>query len=108
MCDDSILMERYALAMERISLIQGEQRGKEGVFEFFYRTAGFICEMAKLKEFLEEKESQADLDTLRRWNQKIYEDITEEAYETSYANPAYARRQTGGKTGKCTVHCMPR
>ena len=102
MCDDSILMERYALAMERISLIQGEQRGKEGVFEFFYRTAGFICEMAKLKEFLEEKESQADLDTLRRWNQKIYEDITEEAYETSYANPAYAVARLG-EDGK--VYC---
>ena len=95
MAENEMLMERFGLAMERIGLVQEEQKGRDGVHDFFFRTAQFICDMAKLKQLLESGEIYKDLELLSQWNQKIYADITGDAYEKSYANPSYAVSQLG-------------
>lgn len=109
MAENEMLMERFGLAMERIGLLQEEQKGRDGVHDFFFRTAQFICDMAKLKQLLESGEIYKDLELLSQWNQKIYADITGDAYEKSYANPSYAVSQLG-EEGKiyCALYAQVR
>ena len=102
MSENEIIKERHDLAMERINLIFEEQRAKEGVADFFYQTAKFIEKMDQLKMFLEHDEKNADYEILQQWNQRIYEDIIGDAYESSYANPSYAVKKLG-ESGK--VYC---
>ena len=35
MAENEMLMERFGLAMERIGLVQEEQKGRDGVHDFF-------------------------------------------------------------------------
>ena len=97
--------ERYILMMERIdSLLDGEDASLSGnkYKDYFIKTAQFIKRLDEWKRFVYngglEKE---DLEVLKNWNVKLYEDIIEEtgAYGTSYANPSYAVEKLGEKFG---------
>ena len=71
MAENEMVRERYELAMERITLIEEEQKDKDGIHNFFLRTARFICDMAELKRFLRQDGKEADLETLSQWNGKM-------------------------------------
>ena len=97
--------ERYILMMERIdSLLDGEDASLSGnkYKDYFIKTAQFIKRLDEWKRFVYngglEKE---DLEVLKNWNVKLYEDIIEEtgAYGTSYANPSYAVEKLGEEFG---------
>ena len=91
--------------MERIdSLLDGEDASLSGnkYKDYFIKTAQFIKRLDEWKRFVYngglEKE---DLEVLKNWNVKLYEDIIEEtgAYGTSYANPSYAVEKLGEEFG---------
>ena len=57
--------------------------------------------MDRLKENIDSGAyRKLSLEDLEQWNQKLYEDILPEHYETSYANPAYAQEKLGEEYGQ--------
>ena len=101
MFDDN-LDERFALAMERIEEIKDDAGiGDENLCRFFSDVATFIIQMKNVQ-------ADAASGTMKNWsfeklaerNQELYADVAGEAYETSFANPAYAVRMLGEEYGK--------
>lgn len=93
-CD--LIEERYKLAMERIRGFAGEDMG-------IY--TDYVRQTAHLFELMAEKISGTASDLIAL-NGQLYQDVAGDAYETSYANPAYAVKQFGRRTGQylCWFH----
>lgn len=93
-CD--LIEERYKLAMERIRGFAGEDMG-------IY--TDYVWQTARLFELMAEKISGTASDLIAL-NGQLYQDVAGDAYETSYANPAYAVKQFGRRTGQylCWFH----
>lgn len=91
-----MIEERYKLAMERIRGFAGEDMG-------IY--TGYVRQTAHLFELMAEKISGTASDLIAL-NGQLYQDVAGDAYETSYANPAYAVKQFGRRTGQylCWFH----
>lgn len=94
------MQERYALAMDRIRRILGEETAMEPYRDFFFRTAHFILWMDELRGdgplMLTEERSLSEWQEL---NYKLYEDILPENYGQSYGNPDYAVDKLGKEFG---------
>ena len=91
---EEILIERWRLAEDRIQEIakEPEVSGKPG--HYFQKTAAFLLLMLETGRKAEQGAFQrASLEELQEWNRCLYEDIIGDAYEYSYANPAYAVRE---------------
>ncbi len=98
--ENTQIMERYDLAVERILEIPDEKRVQEPFRSYFVemsRFVGMIEELARrqLREELEE----LSLESLQSLNHELYRDILPEHYERSYGNPAYAAAQLGEEHG---------
>lgn len=89
---DELLMERFALAEERIAEICTEKEIKEPFEEFFQRTAEFLKKTGKI---LKREQEKLSLEELKAENTALYEELFPENYETSYGNPAYATEKLG-------------
>lgn len=103
---DELLMERYALAKERVSEIKEEKAVPEPYLDFFQKTAAFLTKNIEVmdgvvlpgeKEEPRKLTGAADLsmDEWKKLNQDLYEDILPENYGTSYGNPVYACEKLG-------------
>ena len=103
---DELLMERYALAKERVSEIKEEKAVSEPYLDFFQKTAAFLTKNVEVMDgvvLLGEKEEPRKLtgaaglsmDEWKKLNQDLYEDILPENYGTSYGNPVYACEKLG-------------
>lgn len=91
--------ERYELTIERIRGIVKEETVPVLYREYFQCVAEFILEIDAIRKRLQEKPNC----TLEEWEQEntsIYRDITDSAYETSYANPTYAVLKFGEQIGR--------
>lgn len=98
--ENTQIMERYDLAMERIAQIPGEERVAEpfrGCFNAMARFVGQIEQLARRQ--LREELDSLSLSELKRLNYDLYEDVLSEHYENSYANPAYAAEELGAEMG---------
>lgn len=94
------MQERHLLAIERIRLIGSEHTVPELYAAFFQKTAAFILQMESCSAQLERGVLEAlSLEEWKRQNKSLYADILPEAYEESYANPAYAVRVLGEEFG---------
>lgn len=82
--------ERFRLCMERISGLASEDMGI--YTDYIQQSAGLFRQMAELFE-----ETAPDY---VRLNRQFYQDVKGSAYDTSYANPAYAVKRFGEKTGQ--------
>lgn len=93
--------ERYELAMERVMGILSEETVKEPYRDYFYQVSGFINIIKDLVEMVESDQlDELSMEELKELNQRLYGDIAEEAYEKSYANPAYAVKVLGSMYGQ--------
>ena len=94
--------ERYALAIERIKEIAEEPGLKtEGFADYFKCIAAFILKMDKLAIDLKaDAYKDYSLEKCIELNTGLYEDVIGKAYETSYANPAYAASKLGLSEGR--------
>ena len=93
--------ERYELSIERIRTIAREETVDVTYREYFYKVAEFILFIDQVKNRLEVKSQETcTLEALQSENQKLYEDILEEQYEVSYANPTYAVEKLGDEIGQ--------
>ena len=96
-----MIEERYELAVERIRVMQSENTVPEKYRDYFHQMAAFVQMMDELRtQLLKGSYQQADQKELAAWNERLYQDILGEAYETSYANPAYAVRMLGEGYGQ--------
>lgn len=83
--------ERWQLAEGRIRQIAADPEVGGSAGSYFKKTAQFLLLM--LEAFGKAEGGwlkTASLEELKEWNERLYGDIKGEAYETSYANPAYA------------------
>lgn len=101
---DESVMERYALAMERIRVfLEGDTAIKEPYLDYFRKTAQFVQMMDILKQHVDSQDMKTvSFEKMKVYNRALYEDVLEEdgCYETSYANPAYAVRKLGEGYGQ--------
>lgn len=81
---------RFRLCMERICGLASEDMGI--YTDYIHQSAGLFRRMAELFE-----ETAPDY---VRLNRQFYQDVKGSAYDTSYANPAYAVKRFGEKTGQ--------
>lgn len=96
-----MIEERYELAVERIRVMQSENTVPEKYRDYFHQMAAFVQMIDELRtQLLKGSYQQADQKKLAAWNERLYRDILGEAYETSYANPAYAVRMLGEGYGQ--------
>ncbi len=99
--DNEAIRERYDLAMERIALMEQEYTVKESFRTFFHRTASFVLMIKNVVQKVEEdKLRNLSLKDLQVLNRALYEDIADDNYLDSYANPTYACEKLGEKYGK--------
>lgn len=91
-----VLAERIELVTERIREIADVKNSKTPYGAFFVQTAQFIELTMKP---LNEDVKAWTLEECQEMNRILYEDITPERYETSYANPAYAVSVLGKEYG---------
>lgn len=101
MSEERQIRERYGLTIERVQAIVGEETVVPVYRTFFQTTAKFILEIdAILNRIIEKSVEECTLEELQKENASIYQDILEEHYEKSYANPAYAVAEMGEEIGR--------
>ena len=98
--ENELAKERYALVLERVRQAAKEPETQECFADYFQKTARFILLTADVLE-LEQKGGleHRTLEQCEQLNRRLYEDILPGAYETSYANPAYAQQRLGEEFG---------
>ncbi|WP_249304734.1 aminopeptidase [Qiania dongpingensis] len=70
---------------------------------YFKRQAGFLLYLDEVYRALKREKREKtvpSMEVLRERNRCLYEDILGEAYESSYANPAYAVKEFGLEAGR--------
>lgn len=99
--ENELAEERYELVTERIRSIAGEKVLPEKEQAYFNSVSEFICLVADLFEDIKSGEiKNYTLEKHQSINERLYSDILEKNYETSFANPAYAVAQFGTKQGQ--------
>ncbi len=102
MFDDN-LMERFEMSMERIREIAEEESNKGGnaVNGYFAEITTFILMMDEHIRLINADAFDAySVEELAAYNNRLFEDVIGEAYENSYANPAYAVEKLGDGLGQ--------
>lgn len=101
MSREEYLEERFLLVSERIGEIRTETVLPENLNAYFQKTAEFLNYVLELhKKIRNGWLKEASLEELRENNQYLYQDILPDAYETSFANPAWAVKMLGNEYGK--------
>ncbi|MBR6452492.1 MAG: aminopeptidase [Lachnospiraceae bacterium] len=93
------MTERYNLAIGRIGAITEEKEAPAPFLDYFERTAAFLMLLDETYQTVASgRLYEMDLPSLQELNRKLYADILPDAYEESYADPAYAARmmKSGG------------
>ena len=97
--------ERYSLIMERVETILQEQTTPQPFCGYFYKVAEFLLKIHKTATAVRTGEFfNWDLEDLKKWNKKLYQDLLPEFYHESYANPAYTVKMLGTEYGQ--ILCM--
>lgn len=101
MFDDNVL-ERYSLAIEKIAEINSECEIKNNKHkDYFNKVSAFILLMDKLKnDVADDAFNSMSLEELSEYNHRLYEDVADSAYDTSYANPRVCAKAFGEDAGK--------
>jgi len=99
--EQDLIRERYDLSMARIRDFLTEETVPEVYRDYFKKVTELIIQCGEVLKA--KKDGSLDKMTLeegRALNQKLYADVLPGAYETSYANPAYAVQTLGEEYGK--------
>ncbi|WP_167955206.1 aminopeptidase [Anaerosporobacter faecicola] len=99
--ENEAMRERFDLAVERIRSIPEEHTVKEPFVTYFHKVSQYILKMVDVFHAIEDGSyEKKSLVELQAWNKDLYEDLSGENYESSYANPAYACEILGEDYGK--------
>lgn len=93
--------ERTELVVERIKEIPEEHLVQELYQDYFTKAANQIARLEQAYELVNRNLILTmPEETLRKINHDLYQDVEEQAYETSYANPVYAVKMFGMEMGQ--------
>ncbi len=93
--------ERYELVCERVQEIAKDASTTGKAALFFEKTAEYLTLLYKVAESsLAGKLTKMSAVEGQKLNKALYEEVEKKAYETSYANPAYAVEQLGKEQGQ--------
>lgn len=104
---EEIFIERYNLTIERLKEIKKSPNLNKDLDDFF------VCAAKRallVDEIIQKLESDffetATLDQLKTLNSAMYDEVLEENYDSSYANPTYACKKLGKDLGQilCYVY----
>ena len=99
--EQSVLQERYQLALERIKLMRSEETGSQALDAYFHQMAEFVLFMSFVREqLMSGAADHYDLETWKALNRHMYDDILPDHYEKSFANPACAQSELGDEYAK--------
>lgn len=95
------LKERYELVTERVKEIAQDASEAKAYADYFQKVAKYLGLLNQIVEYAA-KDGIRNMDETQamKINTALYEDIRDEAYETSYANPAYAVKCFGKEAGQ--------
>ena len=97
--------ERNSLVFGRIQEIMTESVVDELYQDYFSKAAARIANVEKIYTLWETDElGNLSLEELKQWNRVMFEELYEDQYQHSYANPAYAVEKFGTKVGQ--VLCL--
>jgi len=95
------LQERFELVSERVSEIAKDASDAKLYADYFQKVAAHIGLLNQVLEHAAKDEIRGmDEAQAAALNKALYEDICGVAYETSYANPAYAVKSFGKEAGQ--------
>ena len=95
------LKERYELVSERVAEIAQDASDAKTYADYFQKVAKYIGVLNQVLAYAEKDEIRGMEEAhAAELNKRLYEDIRGEAYETSYANPAYAVKTFGKEAGQ--------
>ncbi|MBR2045371.1 MAG: aminopeptidase [Agathobacter sp.] len=95
------LKERYELVTERVAELAADAKEAGKFADYFEKTAQHLMLLNTLLEHaLKDEIRGMEEEKAAEYNCKLYEDIRGEAYEVSYANPAYAVEKFGTEAGQ--------
>lgn len=99
--NDSV-KERYNLAINRVrDFCSGDTQMDEPFSDYFLKVGSFFMMLDELWGRVDSGNLlSAAFEDLLAYNHRLYEDILEENYKTSYANPAYAVKCLGQDYGQ--------
>ena len=98
--ENEIFHERHDLTIERIRMIGTEQTAAEQFRPYFRHVAEFLLFVEEVRAMVEDESwEKLSFDEMKEINHKLYADISEENYGTSYANPAWAVEKLGEDFG---------
>lgn len=94
------VQERFVLACERIDAFTLETGIQDPFLDYFKKMVDFVEVLLDWKYQIETGMLWTqDVEIISEYNHGLYADILPDAYETSYANPAYAVAQLGQEYG---------
>ena len=95
------IKERFTLVSERIDSIKNENTVPEKYRDFFIKTAEYISFINKVVGLVDNGEyKELTMEELKAINDRQFESISPDNYDTSYANPVYATSVCGDTFGK--------
>ena len=104
--DEEVMIERRELSKERLAQIKEElETGKASVkkpySDYFLVCVNFMLLADETWDIVSSgKLSDMSMEELAELNDRLYEDVTEENYAESFANPEYAVKTFGDEYGK--------
>lgn len=98
---EDLVKERLELAKDRVAEVAKEECVAVPFLTYFKKTADWLVHMFETKQLVDSGAlREMSLEELQELNAKHYGEVRPEAYETSYANPAYAVGELGAEFGK--------
>lgn len=105
--ENEFYTERYQLACERIKELNDnlsnntENLPSEELKNYFIKTSSFLMQVMNVYSLSESGQIRTlTLDEHQQLNEELYNDIKDDNYKTSYANPSFAVNELGEETGK--------
>ena len=104
--ENEFYTERYQLACERIKELNEnlsnntENLPSEELRDYFIKTSSFLIQIMNIYSLSESGQIRTlTLDEHKKLNEEFYNDIKDDNYNTSYANPLFAVEKLGEETG---------
>ncbi|MBE6051467.1 MAG: leucyl aminopeptidase [Clostridium sp.] len=99
--ENEAILEKYYLEMEKAKGIHSNCKINTKLKNYFYETSEFILTLKEVTDKVESKEIETmSLEELKKLNQDLFNDILEENYDLSYANPELAVKTLGKELGQ--------
>lgn len=95
------LMERYEVVTERVAELAVDAKDAGKYADYFEKTAQYLMLLNKIvKHAFNDEIRNMEKETATEINAQLFADIKGDAYETSYANPAFAVAEFGAEAGQ--------